>query len=173
MDERYYLTAQGVRKITREGPFLPPDFHQWEDDDEPDENEGPHTAYQDQHTPAFLTNYQPSELTEVKQQLAMLLAERQGPSRARLVAQRVTPLLQRLMRGTPCAVVWAGMLATFFWNAAQSFDEQALAAVIDLPEEIPARFVAAAISTTVFAVWSFCFKTTIQNAVERKLDIGK
>lgn len=160
--ERIYVTEAGLRVLSQDGR-LPPNC-EWEDGDYSD-----HDDYDPEV--GFVKN--DPEMAEIKRQLAALLAAQSAPSRARLAAQRVRPFFQRLIRGTPCAVVWAGMLATFFWNAAQSFDEQALAAVIDLPEEVPARFVAAAISTAVFAIWSCCFKATIQNAVERKLDAGK
>ncbi len=173
-EDRIYVEPSGIRAKAGPSGILPCGCHWEEPDEDEDEDEGPHPA----ETGGIWAAYESAinhnqELADIKQKIALLLNERQGPSRARLAAQRVAPLLQRLVRGAPCVVVWAGMVATFFWNAAQSFDEQALAAVIDLPEEVPARMVAAAISTAVFCLWSYCVKSMIQNAVERKLDAGK
>lgn len=186
--DRIYVQPNGLRCVAPRGVLLSGGCR-WEDEEEDqDEDEGPHPA--EPEAPQGLQywidlqkataieayskqNSAESDLHEMRMKLVALEAALRGPSRVRLAAEKVRPLLQRLVRGAPCAVVWAGMLATFFWNAAQSFDEQALANVIDLPDEVPARLVAAAISTAVFGLWSICFKTTIQNAVERKLDAAK
>lgn len=110
---------------------------------------------------------------EAKRQEWLLLL--QNDLSAQKVPQRtgffasVTPIALRLVRQAPCLTVWAGMAATFFWNAFQALPEQPFAELFDLPEEVPQHLLAAVGQTAIFLIWSLCFRRTIRDALRDEL----
>ena len=87
--------------------------------------------------------------------------EVRGPS----LFQKIKPYALAAVRPLPCLSVWAGMIATYFWNAFRSLPETPISAFIELPEGTPERLITALSETAVFLVWTLCFRATIKSAI--------
>ena len=147
-NERIWVNPNGLRVVASLGP-VEPGGH-WEDDPYGDDDDD-----DDEDAPSSTAAAREADYWRQKC--------------AKLSQPVVLPFLAKIAAPLPCLGVWAGMIATFFWNSYHNMSDIPFDWIVDMPEDVPQRFIAAAGQTAVFLVWTACFRSTIRKALRAEL----